>query len=555
MGIQRKAAMLIAASSVLLSVAVAAPTALAQPSGGGGDESTEIAVTESSQPSISQPPEASETTTVLPSTTVPTTDEQPLPSTTGEVPSTSVAPTTSEAPTTSTPPPAAPGRRLAPAAALAGCQTYPPTSFQVCGRIKDKYNQTGGPAGFLLFPKSNELTNPGNTGKRTEFIGGNIYWSAATDAHPVAHEFLTKWGEKGYEGGYLKYPTTDEIVLPDGINRRQEYQGGSIYWAAGIGAHTIQGAIKDKWTALGAQGGALGFPTSDEIVAPDGRGRFNNFQNGAIYWSPSTGAYSVGKSVLKAWGEAGFERGRFGYPIAEQTSPDNGATVQQRFQNGTITAPGPKTIQLSGLMQGTTPERVLKDAIDAAADAAAPLQEAIDGALVEAGDSNHTGPRDPDDAVPLPAARGKGDLFYSDAGSGRWGWQYEHGHNGIYVNTTYTIQALDPERGVQLRLGTDPDNVNHNPKLMWVNTTDTIRNQAIGFAETKIGSGYNNNFAFSRRDWEYQEPGETYNCSQLVWAAYMNASAGDVDIDGDGGWGVYPKDILEDEQITLYPED
>lgn len=78
----------------------------------------------------------------------------------------------------------------------AGCQTYPPTSFQVCGRIRDKYNQTGGPAGFLLFPKSNELTNPGATGKRSEFIGGNIYWSANTDAHPVAHEFLSKWAKR-----------------------------------------------------------------------------------------------------------------------------------------------------------------------------------------------------------------------------------------------------------------------------------------------------------------------------------------------------------------------
>ncbi|OUC77232.1 LGFP repeat-containing protein [Gordonia lacunae] len=62
------------------------------------------------------------------------------------------------------------------AAVAAGCQIYPPTTFQVCGAIRDKYNQMGGPTSFLLLPKSNELTNPGNTGKRSEFIGGNIYW-------------------------------------------------------------------------------------------------------------------------------------------------------------------------------------------------------------------------------------------------------------------------------------------------------------------------------------------------------------------------------------------
>lgn len=411
----------------------------------------------------------------------------------------------------------------------------------------------GGPNSFLLFPKTNELTNPGNTGKRTEFLGGNIYWSAATGAKPVAHDFLTKWGEKGYEGGYLKYPTTDEIVLPDGVNRRQEFQGGSIYWAAGIGAHTLQGAIKDKWIALGAQG-TLGFPTSDEKVAPDGVGRYNTFQHGSIYWSPATGAHSVVGRVLKAWGDAGYEGGTYGYPTAEQTSPDNGVTVKQNFQRGTITAPGPKVIELAGYMEWpTTPEQVLDDAIDAAAAAAEPLASAIEGALVEAGDSNSGGPRDPDDAVAIPLARGAGDLFYSDASTGKGPVQYEHGHNGIYVNTADTVQALDPDRGVQLVSGTDTTHKLYNPEMMWVNTTGGVRSHAVQYARAKIGSGYNNNFAFNRRDWDYFGPGDTYNCSQLVWAAYMNATGGSIDLDGDGGWGVWPKDILESDWITMYP--
>lgn len=244
----------------------------------------------------------------------------------------STAPTDPSAPS-SVP---APGRRVAPQAVTAGCQTYPPTTFQVCGRIRDKYNQTGGPAGFLLFPKSNELTNPGNTGKRSEFLGGNIYWSAATDAHPVAHEFLTKWGEKGYETGYLKYPTTDEIVLSDGINRRQEYQGGSIYWAAGIGAHTIQGAIRDKWRAMGAEKSALGFPTSDEKITPDGKGRYNTFQNGSIYWSPTTGAHPVNGPILDQWSQDGYESGKWGYPVSDQVIDLENDRITQGFQRGTI---------------------------------------------------------------------------------------------------------------------------------------------------------------------------------------------------------------------------
>jgi uncharacterized protein with LGFP repeats len=176
----------------------------------------------------------------------------------------------------------------------AGCQVYWPAPYEVCGAIKDKYNQMGGPNSFLLFPKSNELTNPGNTGKRTEFLGGNIYWSGATGAKPVAHEFLTKWGEHGYESGFLKYPTTDEVVLSDG-GRRQEFQGGSIYWSQNTGAHNVQGLIRDKWLSIGGATGAsgLGYPTRDERAVTGSwsskYSRVSDFQRGSLFYNPTTG--------------------------------------------------------------------------------------------------------------------------------------------------------------------------------------------------------------------------------------------------------------------------
>lgn len=183
--------------------------------------------------------------------------------------------------------------RLLVARVAPGCQVYWPAPYEVCGAIKDKYNQMGGPNSFLLFPKSNELTNPGNTGKRTEFLGGNIYWSAATGAKPVAHEFLTKWGEHGYESGFLKYPTTDEIVLSDG-GRRQEFQGGSIYFSFATGAHSTQGLIRDKWISLGGATGALGYPVSDELPVSGNLAnqysRMQHFQGqSTLLYNPTTG--------------------------------------------------------------------------------------------------------------------------------------------------------------------------------------------------------------------------------------------------------------------------
>ncbi|QBS44845.1 LGFP repeat-containing protein [Nocardia sp. CS682] len=216
------------------------------------------------------------------------------------------------------------------------CQSFPPSPFQVCGAILDKYLQTGGPNGFLLHPKTNELANPDGFGRRSEFLGGNIYWSPDTGAHPVAHEFLTKWGEYGYEGGFIGYPTTDEIVLSDGVGRRQEFQGATIYWAPLRGAHNIQGAIRTKWEESGAERGPLGYPTSDEVVAPDGMGRFNRFDRGMIYWSPSAGAHSVTGRILEVWAGAGYERSQYGYPIGDAVPASEPGAVLQQFERGSI---------------------------------------------------------------------------------------------------------------------------------------------------------------------------------------------------------------------------
>lgn len=219
-------------------------------------------------------------------------------------------------------------------ATQSGCQAYPPSPFSVCGAIRDKYNQMGGPTSFLLFPKSAEKANPGNTGKRSDFFGGSIYWSAASGAHPVAHDFLTKYGDHSYEQGFLRYPTTDEIVLDDGVSRRQEFQGGRIYWNPVTWAHSIGGEILDKWLALGGETGTLGFPTSDETRTPDGVGRFNTFQNGSIYWSPDTGAHAVFGPIEWFWALAGREAGVYGYPIDEPTY--DGDDVSQDFEKGQI---------------------------------------------------------------------------------------------------------------------------------------------------------------------------------------------------------------------------
>lgn len=218
------------------------------------------------------------------------------------------------------------------------CQIYWPSWFNVCGEIKAKYDSLGGPGSFLNYPTSANIVNPGNTGERVTFVNGPIYWSAATGAHPVVNSFLNRWGIHQYEAGWLGYPISDEIVHPDGFGRRQEFQNGAIYvaFSNAIGSAIKNGPIRDKWNTSGAQtpGSLLGYPTGDEIPLPDGEGRMARFERGVIYWHPFFEAHTVTGAMLVAWELSGYEAGDWGYPASDEY--DEGGLPNQIFEHHVV---------------------------------------------------------------------------------------------------------------------------------------------------------------------------------------------------------------------------
>ena len=227
------------------------------------------------------------------------------------------------------------------AAAPTDCMVYwPAWQYSVCGLIRVKYDSLGGPNSFLLWPTSNELTNPDGYGKRSVFTNGPIYWSSASGAHPVVNHFFAAWQRNGWEAGPLGYPTTDEIVNPDNLGRRQEFQNNAaIYWRLNE-AWAVRGAIRDKWNTVNAErpDSLLGYPISDEKVLPGGQGRMNRFERGVIYWHPSFGAHPVSGPILDMWAEKGYEQSSYGYPTADQVSL-GGNRVEQQFQGTKLSWP------------------------------------------------------------------------------------------------------------------------------------------------------------------------------------------------------------------------
>nr|HEX4318273.1 C39 family peptidase [Kofleriaceae bacterium] len=87
-------------------------------------------------------------------------------------------------------------------------------------------------------------------------------------------------------------PITEERGTPDDVGRYNVFESGSIYWTPQLGAHEVHGAIRDAWAAAGWEAGRLGYPTSDEYAAGDGRR--NDFEHGYIQWSASTGQTTIG---------------------------------------------------------------------------------------------------------------------------------------------------------------------------------------------------------------------------------------------------------------------
>jgi len=201
--------------------------------------------------------------------------------------------------------------------------------------IEKTHRELGGETGFLGKPLSSEKEST-NGGKYREFRGGVIYWHPSSGAHEVHGLILAKYKSLGADSSFLGYPTTDERETPDGIGRYNHFQGGSIYWTPSTDAHEVHGRIRAKWASLGWEKSFLGYPTTDERETPDGIGRYNHFQGGSIYWTPSTDAHEVHGEIRAKWASMGWEKSSLGYPISDELPIPGTDGRRSTFEGGVI---------------------------------------------------------------------------------------------------------------------------------------------------------------------------------------------------------------------------
>ena len=167
------------------------------------------------------------------------------------------------------------------------------------------------------------------------YKNGAIYYVQIVGACAVYGSIFKKYVNLGAEKSLLGLPITDETGTPDGIGRFNHFEKGSIYWTAKTGAFEVHGGIKDKWKKLGWEKSFLGYPITDEIKTPDTIGRYNHFEKGSIYWTPTLGANAVRKEIRDEWERRGWEKGILGYPVSDTTTVQPN-TFKNDFQGGSI---------------------------------------------------------------------------------------------------------------------------------------------------------------------------------------------------------------------------
>lgn len=202
------------------------------------------------------------------------------------------------------------------------------------GKVYTKWKNMKADRGVLGCPIQNMSVTIKNT-EYAVFEKGIIYGGKTPkEVHGWIYE---KYCRLGREKSFLGFPTSvEKINKQKGINY-YHFEHGSIYHVPGFGAFEVHGAIKKRWLNLG--GGLrskIGYPVSDELSVGKTRGRFSRFQKGTIYWHPTTGAYEVRGAIRKRWEEIGGVNSWLGYPVSNEQVAPKGKVRYNNFQNGII---------------------------------------------------------------------------------------------------------------------------------------------------------------------------------------------------------------------------
>ncbi|MCC4907847.1 LGFP repeat-containing protein [Microbacterium sp. cx-59] len=201
-------------------------------------------------------------------------------------------------------------------------------AWESTGGIRARWAQLGYEAGVLGYPSSAETCTA--SGCSQAYQSGAIYWSSATGAWESTGPIRARWGALGYESGQLGYPASALACTAAGCT--QSYQRGDLSWSSATGAWVTTGAIGARWNQLGRGASSLGYPTADQTC--DTTTCSQSFSGGSIFWSTATGAWDMNTAIRERWTALGAASGRMGYPTSGTSCSASGCA--QAYQGGAM---------------------------------------------------------------------------------------------------------------------------------------------------------------------------------------------------------------------------
>ena len=192
---------------------------------------------------------------------------------------------------------------LSPAALATWAHSFLVTVEQLTGRLPMLYT----------YPSFWHTAMADNTG-----FGAYPLWLASYRSSPPPT--LPGWAQ------WTLWQHTDAARLP-GISVPVDQS----YLCCGSGTLTAlsdgrTSAITALWRRLGGASGQLGLPTGPEVQAPGGW--VQPFQQGAVGYSPTTGAHAVTGAYLTRWRAEGGPGGPSGLPTGDRLARPGGSSQQ-----------------------------------------------------------------------------------------------------------------------------------------------------------------------------------------------------------------------------------
>lgn len=145
------------------------------------------------------------------------------------------------------------------------------------------------------------------------YTNGTIYWSEFAGVFEVHGVIRGKYFESGGPAGSLGFPYSDETDIDNGHCKFNDFKNGAIHYYGNINqAFIIRNDFLALWKQQGMYSSFLGHLISDRLSIDETKSTYNRFENGVIFDTPLvsprviTGPYIIISNLSGTTGNVRF---------------------------------------------------------------------------------------------------------------------------------------------------------------------------------------------------------------------------------------------------------